>query len=88
MIKTDLIGYLAGIFIIVSLLPQIIKSWRTKSTRDISLLRYLVYIFGLILWVVWGILVSSWPVIMMNGVAVVFALLVIFLKVRYDETAK
>lgn len=45
----NLLGYIAGTLVVISLLPQFIKSWTTKSTRDISLWRYVIYIIGLIL---------------------------------------
>jgi uncharacterized protein with PQ loop repeat len=47
-LEIELIGYLAGIIIAISLTPQVIKSWRTKSTKDISTLCTLVYITGLV----------------------------------------
>ena len=45
----DIMGYIAGALVVASLLPQVIKSWKTKSTKDISILRYTLYeIVGLI----------------------------------------
>jgi MtN3 and saliva related transmembrane protein len=45
----DLIGFLAGATVAISLVPQVLKSWKTKSTKDISLAWTLIYILGLTL---------------------------------------
>jgi MtN3 and saliva related transmembrane protein len=57
MASIDILGYVAGILVVISLLPQVIKSWKTKSTRDISLWRYLIYVTGLILWVTYAVII-------------------------------
>ncbi|MBI2984693.1 MAG: hypothetical protein HYY50_03650 [Candidatus Kerfeldbacteria bacterium] len=44
----DTLGYVAGILVVISLLPQVVRSWKTRSTKDISLLRYIIYIVGLV----------------------------------------
>jgi MtN3 and saliva related transmembrane protein len=79
----DLLGYVAGLLVVGSLLPQVVKSWRTKSTRDISLLRYVIYVTGLVLWVTYAILIRNGPVAVMNGVGLVLASSILFLKMRY-----
>lgn len=79
----DLIGYLAGFLIVFSLIPQFVKSWKTKSTKDISLWRYLIYIAGIILWLVYGIIISNNPMIVANIVALAFASSILYLKIRY-----
>lgn len=80
----DLIGYIAGILVVISLLPQTIKSWKTKQTRDLSLWRYVVYIMGLILWITYAIIIKNGPVAVMNGVGLLLALSILILKLRYD----
>jgi MtN3 and saliva related transmembrane protein len=81
--SVDQLGYIAGLLVVLSLLPQFIKAWRTKLTRDISLLRYIIYIIGLILWIVYAILIKVWPVGIMNGVGLILALGILYLKIRY-----
>ena len=83
MLSLDILGYSAGIFIVVSLIPQIIKSWKTKSTKDISLPRYLIYIIGIILWLVYGTIIRNWPMIIANAINLVLAFSVLFLKLKY-----
>jgi MtN3 and saliva related transmembrane protein len=83
MSNVDILGYAAGILVVISLFPQVIKSWRTKSTKDLSLLRYLIYIFGLILWITYAVVIENGPVAAMNGVGLAFALSILYLKLRY-----
>ncbi len=79
----DILGYVAGIMVVVSLLPQTIKSWKTKSTKDLSLARYVIYSGGLVLWIVYAILISNGPVVVMNSIGLLLALLILFLKIKY-----
>ena len=81
--SVDTIGYIAGILIIISLVPQIIKSWKTKSTTDLSLTRYLIYVAGVVMWLVYGIVISNNPMIVMNTINLTLALSVVYLKLKY-----
>jgi MtN3 and saliva related transmembrane protein len=79
----DLLGYIAGILVVISLLPQAIKSWKTKSTKDISLLRYIIYVTGLILWIVYAALIQNGPVAVMNSIGLILAVTILYLKLKY-----
>jgi len=83
MILIDLLGYVAGILVVISLLPQAMKSWRTKKTRDISLARYVIYVTGLVLWVAYAIIIQNGPVALMNSVGLFLAVIILYLKLRY-----
>ncbi|MCB2231026.1 SemiSWEET transporter [bacterium] len=78
-----IIGLLAGILTTVSFLPQLIKAWRTKSTGDISLVMYVVFVIGVSLWLAYGIFLNSLPVILANAVTLLLALFIVALKIRY-----
>ena len=79
----DVLGYVAGLMVVLSMLPQVIKSWRTKMTRDISFWRYFIYVSGLTLWVTYAVLIKNGPVAVMNSVGLVLASSILFLKIRY-----
>jgi len=81
--SVDTIGYIAGVLIITSLVPQIIKSWKTKSTKDLSLTRYLIYVAGVIMWLVYGIVIENGPMIVMNTINLTLASSVVYLKLKY-----
>jgi len=68
---------------VISLLPQAIKSWKTKSTKDISLMRYVIYVTGLVLWIIYAILIQNGPVAVMNSVGLALAVTILYLKLRY-----
>ena len=77
------IGFLAGALTLISFIPQVIKSWKTKRTGDLSLTMYACMIIGLCLWLVYGILLKDTPIIAANGVTIIFALSIFFLKIKY-----
>ncbi len=79
----DILGYIAGILVVISLLPQVIKSWKTKSTKDISLWRYIIYIAGLILWVIYALIIQNGPVAVMNTIGLILAASILYLKIKY-----
>jgi MtN3 and saliva related transmembrane protein len=79
----DILGYLAGLLVVLSLLPQTIKSWKTKSTKDLSLWRYIIYVVGLVLWIGYAILIDNGPVAIMNGLGLVLAVPILYLKIKH-----
>ena len=79
----DLLGYIAGILVVISLLPQVIQSWKTKSTKDISLWRYIIYVTGLILWIVYAIIIKNGPVAIMNTIGLILASFILYLKIKH-----
>jgi MtN3 and saliva related transmembrane protein len=79
----DLVGYIAACFTTFSLLPQILRIWRLKEARDVSLFLPLMIVVGSVLWSVYGILISSVPVIVANAIALVIALITVFFTIRY-----
>ena len=83
MLYIELIGYLAGIIVAISLIPQVIKSWKTKSTKDISVMWTLIYLTGLILWVIYGIGILSFPIIIFVSIEALLAISLLILKIKY-----
>ncbi len=79
----DILWYVGWTLVVASLVPQVIKSRKTKLTRDISLRRYIIYAVGLILWITYAIIIQNGPVAIMNSAGLVLALSILYLKVRY-----
>ena len=77
------LGYAAGVLTVGSFLPQVVRAWRTKQTRDLSLAMFALLITSGSLWVVYGILNSDWPVIATNGGLVALNGALAAAKVRY-----
>ncbi|OIO42009.1 hypothetical protein AUJ10_00030 [Candidatus Pacearchaeota archaeon CG1_02_31_27] len=81
----NIIGFAAGFLIAVSMIPQVIKSYKTKSVEDISPLMLFVIGIGTALWVIYGILITSFPIIAMDGFGFLVNLILIYMKIVYRK---
>jgi MtN3 and saliva related transmembrane protein len=79
----DWFGYAAAALTSVSFIPQAIMTIRTRDTRSISLGMYALFTTGVALWLVYGVGVGSWPVVVANAVTLVLAGTVLVLKLRF-----
>lgn len=77
-----LLGFLAGILTTVAFIPQVVKTWRSQSTQDISLAMFAIFTAGVLAWLVYGVLISDLPVILANSVTLVLAGTILFFKLR------
>uniref|UniRef100_A0A7V4XQR0 MtN3 and saliva related transmembrane protein n=1 Tax=Acidobacterium capsulatum TaxID=33075 RepID=A0A7V4XQR0_9BACT len=80
-----LAGYCAAICTTLSFVPQLVRVWRLRSARDISLTMFLVFSIGVFLWLVYGISIRSIPVILANAVTLALSLAILILKLRFDR---
>lgn len=80
---TDGIGYLATAVGTFLMLPQIVKSFKSKSMKDVSWWMIIMYTLNCVLWMIYGILIHSTPLALCNFIALIMALLQLFLKIRY-----
>ena len=78
-----LVGLLAGTLTTVSFVPQVIKTWTSKSTKDISLGMFLTFCLGVLLWIVYGISVGDLPVIATNLATLILASAILAMKLIY-----
>jgi MtN3 and saliva related transmembrane protein len=78
-----LIGLIAAALTVIAFFPQLMKVWKTKSTKDISLGMFSIFSFAVFLWFVYGILISNSPVIIANFLVFVQAFAILVLKVKY-----
>jgi len=78
-----ILGLAAAFLTTFALLPQTLKAIRTKHTTDLSLPMILMLETGLLLWLVYGLLINSIPVIAANTISVVFMTILLILKLRY-----
>lgn len=78
-----IVGLLAGTCTIISFLPQVIKTVITKKTKDLSLAMYAVLATGLFIWIIYGVLTNSFPIILANSVSLILAVIILILKIRY-----
>ena len=83
MVNLEIIGYAAGFLVAVSLTPQLIKTLRTKSTKDISVLWTLVLTGGLLLWIVYGLANKILPIIVFTSIEFLMISFLFVLKIVY-----
>jgi len=84
----SMIGYVAAFSTTVSFVPQLLRVIRLKSARDISLGMFLFFSFGVFLWLVYGLMIHSLPVVAANVVTLGLSLSILVLKLRYDGPAQ
>jgi len=79
----DLIGFFSGFCTTIAFLPQVIKAYRTRSTKDVSLLMFLVFTIGVAGWLVYGVLLMNVPIIIANILTLFLAFLILIAKIRF-----
>ena len=83
MIWVEYVGSFAAGCTTLCWVPQATKIIREKQTQGISLITQVAYTAGIALWLVYGLLLTNWPLIVANAVTLLFAVVILFLKVRY-----
>ena len=79
----DWAGSTAATLTSIAFIPQVWKIWRTSHTADISLGMYILFTIGVALWLVYGILIESWPVIAANSFTLALAGAVLAMKIKF-----
>lgn len=80
-----LIGTVAGICTTVAVVPQIVRTWKTKEVKDVSIGMFIVLILGVGLWTVYGILIKDWPIFITNGISVLLNLCMLYFIISYSD---
>lgn len=80
-------GLAAGTFTTIAFVPQMIKTWQTKSAKDLSLVMLVTLNLGTLLWLIYGIAINSLPVILANGITIIFHIINLSLKIKYSRIA-
>jgi MtN3 and saliva related transmembrane protein len=81
--NTLIIGIVAGALTTAAFLPQLIRVIKTKHTKDLSLVTFSLFSLGVSLWLIYGILLKELPIILANAFTLVFALLIVIMKIKY-----
>jgi MtN3 and saliva related transmembrane protein len=80
-----LLGLAAAALTTTAFLPQLLKTWRTKSAKDVSLWMLITFSLGVFLWLIYGLYIQSLPVIIANAVTLVLSSINLILKIRYES---
>lgn len=79
----DLIGYTAATLTTLAFIPQTLRSWRTRDLSGVSLGMYTLFSLGVALWLVYGVVLESWPIIIANTITLGLSGTVLCLKLRH-----
>jgi len=82
------LGYFAGFLTTVSFVPQVIKTWKTKSADDFSLMMLLIWVTGIACWVAYGFLLNAIPIILWNLASFFFAGAILVMKLKFKGGRK
>ena len=81
---TTILGFFAGFLTTVSFLPQVVKTWKSRSASDLSLGMLSVFSVGVMCWLIYGFLLQESPMIFWNSVTLILVLVILFLKLKFD----
>jgi MtN3 and saliva related transmembrane protein len=82
-VLTEVIGSLAALLTTSSFVPQVLHTWRTRDVSGISLGMYSAFTAGVAMWLVYGVMVMSWPIIIANVITTSLAAVVLALKIKH-----
>ena len=82
----DLIGTAAAVLTTASFLPQVWLTFKTRDASGVSLGMYSVFTVGIALWLVYGLLMQAWPIVVANAVTLTFAIAILVMKLTFGKT--
>ncbi|MEO1751499.1 SemiSWEET transporter [Thiofaba sp. EF100] len=82
-LPADMVGIVAATLTTVAFVPQAVKTWRSRHARDLSLGMFSLFTAGVLCWLLYGVLIGSWPIIIANAVTAGLAGSILFFKLRY-----
>lgn len=81
----EILGFAAGAVTAFTFLPQVLKTWREKSAKDISLNMFLIAFANEIMWLVYGFMIENFVIILTNAVMLLMSGIMIALKMKYGK---
>lgn len=80
-----LLGLTAALLTTIAFVPQVVKTWKSKSAADLSLGMYSIFCSGVLLWLIYGIVIDDIPIIVANTVTLSLALVILYFKLAYKD---
>lgn len=81
--SADLVGYFAACMTTTAFIPQAWMTWRRKRAEGVSLGMYIILVSGVFLWLVYGIMLAAWPIIIANLITLFLAMFILAMKLIY-----
>ena len=82
---TIMMGYFAGFLTTISFLPQVVKTWKSRSASDLSWGMFSVFSVGVMFWLIYGFLIKEPPIILWNSVTLALVLAILVMKLKFDS---
>ena len=82
----EIFGYIAAILTTAAFLPQLIKTLKTKKADDVSLITLIMFIIGVLCWIIYGYKISSIPILSANLITLILNLLILISKIYYSKS--
>lgn len=79
-----ILGLVAATLTTSAFLPQMIKTWQSKSAKDVSLGMLITFCIGVFLWLIYGLYLQALPIILANSLTLIFNLIIVWLKIKYE----
>jgi len=83
--NSDIFGYLGTLLNVIMLVPQVVRTWKTKRTKDLSFATLLIFLLACVSWILYGIEKSAIPVIIANVVVGTMNIILIIIKLKYPK---
>ena len=84
-INIESFGYFAAILTTLAFLPQLIKTLKTKKAEDVSLITLIMFLTGVLSWIIYGYKISSKPILIANIITFILNLLILIFKISFDK---
>jgi len=85
--NVDIFGYFAAILTTAAFLPQLIKTQKTQKADDVSLTTLIMFIVGVLSWIIYGYKISSTPILIANLITLILNLLILISKIYFSKTS-
>ena len=83
-----IMGFIAGALTTYAFFPQLVKIYKTRKTQDLSFRMYLILSVGILIWLVYGFLIKSWPIIIANFISFIAVFNILFFIVSHHKEYK
>ena len=87
-INIEFFGYFAAILTTLAFLPQLIKTLKTKKAEDVSLITLIMFLTGVLSWIIYGYKISSTPILIANIITFILNFLILIFKINFSKKSK
>ncbi len=83
--NVEIFGYIAAILTTAAFLPQLLKTLKTRKAEDVSLITLIMFIIGVLCWIIYGYKISSTPILSANLITLILNLLILISKIYFSK---